>query len=91
MRSNPAANPVSLPLAPITRCTKERETADAYIERLANEIGRNESVRVVTSDSLIRLSALRSGVLRTSAKEFRAEIEQISARLEQAIADLNKT
>ena len=71
--------------------TKERETADAYIERLANEIGRNESVRVVTSDSLIRLSALRSGVLRTSAKEFRAEIEQISARLEQAIADLNKT
>ena len=71
--------------------TKEHETADAYIEWLANEIGKNESVRVVTSDSLIRLSALRSGVLRTSAKEFRTEVDQINARLEQAIEDLNKT
>ncbi len=70
--------------------TKEHETADAYIERLANEIGKNESVRVVTSDSLIRLSALRSGVLRTSSKEFHAEVEQVSARIEQAIRDLNK-
>ena len=70
--------------------TKEHETADAYIEWLANEIGKNESVRVVTSDSLIRLSALRSGVLRTSSKEFHAEVEQVSARIEQAIRDLNK-
>ena len=70
--------------------TKENETADAYIEWLANEIGKNESVRVVTSDSLIRLSALRSGVLRTSAMEFRAEVEGINARIEQAIRDLNR-
>ena len=70
--------------------TKENETADAYIEWLADEIGKNESVRVVTSDSLIRLSALRSGVLRTSAKEFHAEVEQVSERIEQAIRDLNR-
>ena len=70
--------------------TKENETADAYIEWLANEIGKNESVRVVTSDSLIRLSALRSGVLRTSAKEFRAEVDRVNARIEQAIRDLNR-
>ena len=70
--------------------TKEHETADAYIERLANEIGKNESVRVVTSDSLIRLSALRSGVLRTSSKEFHAEVEQVAKRIEQAIEDLNR-
>ena len=57
--------------------TKEHETADAYIERIANDIGRNESVRVVTSDSLIRVSALRSGVLRTSSTEFRAEVQQV--------------
>ena len=70
--------------------TKENETADAYIEWLANEIGKNESVRVVTSDSLIRLSALRSGVLRTSAKEFHAEVAGVSERIEQAIRDLNR-
>ena len=70
--------------------TKEHETADAYIERIANDIGKNESVRVVTSDSLIRISALRSGVLRTSSKEFHAEVEQVAARIEQAIRDLNQ-
>ena len=55
--------------------TRENESADLYIERLADEIGKDESVRVVTSDSLIRLTALRAGVLRTSSKEFRAEVE----------------
>ena len=55
--------------------TKENESADLYIERLASEIGKNENVRVVTSDALIRLTALRSGVLRTSSREFRAEVE----------------
>ena len=70
--------------------TKENETADAYIEWLANEIGKNESVRVVTSDSLIRLSALRSGVLRTSAMEFHAEVTGVNERIEQAIRDLNR-
>ena len=55
--------------------TKDGETADAYIERLVNDIGRNFSVRVVTSDNLIRLSALRSGVLRSSSKEFMNELE----------------
>ena len=46
--------------------TRQGETADAYMEKLADEIGKNESVRVVTSDALIQLSALRSGVLRLS-------------------------
>ena len=69
--------------------TKEDETADAYIERLANEIGKNESVRVVTSDSLIRLSALRSGVLRTSAAEFRSEVARVGEQIERAIQELN--
>ena len=55
--------------------TRDGETGDAYIERLVDEIGRNYDVRVVTSDNLIRLSALRSGVLRTSSKEFSLELE----------------
>ncbi len=57
--------------------TKENETGDMYIEKLCHDIGRNFSVRVVTSDSLIRLSAIRSGVLRVSSKGFLVELERI--------------
>ena len=55
--------------------TKEGETADAYIEALADEIGNNYSVRVASSDALVQISSLRSGVLRMSARELRAEVE----------------
>ena len=75
--------------------TADGETADMYIERLANDIGRNYAVRVVTSDNLIRLSALRSGVLRASSKEFAAELEwtlgQIDAILKKTNQDAHKT
>jgi len=54
--------------------TKENETADAYIEALADKIGPNYSVRVATSDSLVQLSSLRSGVLRMSARELFEEL-----------------
>ena len=64
--------------------TRENESADLYIERLADEIGKDESVRVVTSDSLIRLTALRAGVLRTSSKEFRAEVEDALEQMRSA-------
>ncbi len=56
--------------------TKENETADAYIESLAAQIGNNYAVRVATSDSLVQLSSLRSGVLRMSARELAQELEQ---------------
>ncbi len=56
--------------------TQENETADAYIEALADQIGPNYAVRVATSDSLVQLSSLRSGVLRMSARELQQEIEQ---------------
>ena len=55
--------------------TAEGETADAYIEALAAEIGTNYTVRVATSDGLVQLSSLRSGVLRLSARELLAEIQ----------------
>ena len=56
--------------------TKEGETADAYIEALAHDIGSNYAVRVATSDGLVQLSSFRSGVLRMSAGELRDEVEQ---------------
>ena len=54
--------------------TPEGQTADAYIEALAAEIGTNYTVRVATSDGLVQLSSLRSGVLRVSARELQEEI-----------------
>ena len=70
--------------------TKDGETADAYIERLANDIGKNYAVRVVTSDNLIRLSALRSGVLRTSSKEFESEVQWVMEQIEEVLRRSNQ-
>ncbi len=69
--------------------TDDGETADAYIERLANDIGKNYAVRVVTSDSLIRLSALRSGVLRTSSGEFEGEVAWVLQQIEELLRRTN--
>ncbi len=55
--------------------TKEGQTADAYIEALADEIGTNYAVRVASSDALVQLSSFRSGVLRMSARELKEEVE----------------
>ena len=54
--------------------TREGETADAYMEALAAEIGNNYSVRVASSDNLVQLSSFRSGILRMSARELMEEV-----------------
>ena len=55
--------------------TKEGETCDAYIEALVHDIGGNYAVKVATSDNLIQISSLRSGVLRLSARELLLDVE----------------
>ena len=61
--------------------TKENESADLYIQRLLHDIGKNRAVRLVTSDNLIRLSALGSGIARTSAREFGNEMDWVMGRI----------
>ena len=63
--------------------TKEGETADAYIEALADQIGSNYAVRVASSDALVQLSSFRSGVLRMSARELREEVERARENMQQ--------
>ena len=46
-------------------------------------------MRVVTSDSLIRLSALRSGVLRTSSGEFEGEVAWVLRQIEELLRRTN--
>ena len=67
--------------------TKENETGDMYIEKLIDEIGKNYAVKVVTSDNLIQVAAVRSGVLRMSANEFREEIEWVKKQIDDAIEE----
>ncbi len=67
--------------------TKEDETGDMYIEKLVEEVGKNYSVKVVTSDNLIQVSALRAGVLRVPAREFIREIERVNAQIKEILAE----
>ncbi len=70
--------------------TKERELGDNYIEKIVAEIGKNEYVRVVTSDRLIQLSAIRSGVLRTSAAEFEREVDDVHEKIAELLTDMKE-
>lgn len=54
--------------------TKEHETADNYIERRLDEIGRIKRVRVATSDWIEQQIVLSRGGTRVSAKELEVEI-----------------
>ncbi len=54
--------------------TKENETADSYIERQLDKIGRAEIVRVATSDNYIQQIVLARGGTRLSAEEMYIEI-----------------
>lgn len=67
--------------------TKEDETGDMYIEKLVEKVGKNYSVKVVTSDNLIQVSALRAGVLRVPAREFIREIERVNAQIKEILAE----
>ncbi len=61
--------------------TAEGESADRYIEELAAQIGNNYAVKVATSDALVQLSSLRSGVLRLSARELKSDVEAAEAEM----------
>lgn len=54
--------------------TKENESADHYIERQLNELGRIKRVRVATSDWMEQQIILGRGGTRISARELEMEI-----------------
>ena len=68
--------------------TKEKETADAYIEKTTHDIAKEHSVRVVTSDYQEQLIVLGSGGLRVSAPEFMKEISLTDKEIKEAIESL---
>lgn len=65
-------------------------SADGYLQSLAEEVGPNHRVRIVTGDGMIQLTALGAGVLRTSAREFEKECQQVFKRMESLLKERQK-
>ncbi len=61
--------------------TKTGQTADLYLEQLVTGLDKRQRVRVITSDGLIQLAAVRTGMLRQSAREFGRELAQVEQEL----------
>ncbi len=56
--------------------TKEHETADSYIEKQLDKIGREEIVQVATSDNYIQQIVIARGGTRISAEEMFLEFNK---------------
>ena len=65
--------------------TKERQTADAYIEKTAYDLSGTHTVRVVSSDYEEQLVILGAGALRVSAAEFIEELETVADEIQDII------
>ena len=70
--------------------TREAQTADAYIEKITLLARQKARVRVVTSDRPEQLIALGNEAMRTSAREFRREVEQVQGNIAEFIARNNR-
>ena len=55
--------------------TKEAETADMYIEKVTHKLGKDNQVRVATSDRLEQIIILGNHAYRISAEEFHRELK----------------
>ena len=65
--------------------TKEAQTADAYIEKAAFELGKQYHVEVATSDGLEQIIILGHGAMRLSASNFKAEVDEIEKAIREII------
>lgn len=70
--------------------TKELETADHYIERQLDLIGRLTSVRVATSDNIEQQIILSRGGTRISARELEAEVINSKIRTKKVAKKLKE-
>lgn len=61
--------------------TKEAETADQYIEKTVQEIGRKYHVTVATSDAMEQRIIWGAGASRMSAEGLRKEIEEVNSEI----------
>ena len=65
--------------------TKEAETADQYIEKLAHNMGWEHDVTVATSDGLEQLIIRGQGCKLWSAREFYAEVKRVEEAIRRQV------
>ena len=70
--------------------TKENETADQYIEKKLDEIGRIKTVRVATSDWMEQQIILGRGGTRVSARELEMEVFNQKKMMKRKRSNENK-
>lgn len=70
--------------------TKDGETADSYIEKQVNSLGRKHEIVVVTSDGLEQQTIFQRGAVRMSSLEFYNEIVKVEKSI-KVKADKNKS
>lgn len=71
--------------------TKERETADRYIERTLDAIGRTKKVRVATSDWVEQQVVMGRGGTRISARELKLEVDHYKELIRKKNEKVNET
>lgn len=69
--------------------TKEAQTADAYIEKAAYELGKKHQVQVATSDGLEQMIILGSGAVRITAAAFIKEMEAVEKEIGEIIKQIS--
>ena len=70
--------------------TKANQTADAYIEKMIYEFGPDYSIRMVTSDRLLQFSAVQSGILRMTSKDFLEELTRVGNEITEFVRKLSE-
>ena len=70
--------------------TKDGETADSYIEKQVNSLGRKHEIVVVTSDGLEQQTIFQRGAVRMSSLEFYNEVVKVEKSIKFR-ADKNKS
>lgn len=70
--------------------TKDGETADGYIEKRVNSLGRKHEIVVVTSDSLEQQVVFQRGAVRMSSLEFYNEVIKVEKSI-KIKTDKNKS
>lgn len=62
-----------------------------YIERFLQQVGKNDRVRVVTSDGLIQLSAVRTGAMRMSSAEFGRQVSEAAGQIAEILKTMHQS
>ncbi|MCQ6281468.1 NYN domain-containing protein [Bacillus sp. EB600] len=71
--------------------TKENETADERIEKLAIQLSnRKTQIHVATSDYTEQWAIFGQGALRISARELLTEVQQIEKRIEKNVKNIQE-